>query len=72
MHKYVIKAEPLCLDSLKLTEKSTNAEDEDDLIIERFFPDLPFADLSKLTQLLKQIAQDDSLSYEKKQNLCVK
>jgi len=57
------------LDSLKLPEKSANEEDEDDLLIKRFFPDLPFADFSKLIQLLKQIAQDDSLSYEKKQSL---
>merc|ERR1712142_310002 len=39
------------------------------LIIKNFFPDLPFADFSKISQVLKEIARDDTITYQKKQEL---
>ena len=49
--------------------KITHAVDDDDALIEKFFPNHPFVDYSKVTDILKQIARDGSLGYDKKQKL---
>merc|ERR1712142_1245213 len=68
IHQHPIVEQNL-YDLLKPPEKSNVVEDEDDLIIKNFFPDLPFADFSKISQVLKEIARDDTITYQKKQEL---
>jgi len=53
----------------EFTPLKNTEEDEADALIEKFLPPEPGTDYSKITDLLKQIARDKILGYEKKQKL---